>query len=79
MDLSNIDQFFAPVQTKFYMEFPLSDSNIPSFSDSCHRIQMIQNSFGTSGHKDFIVKHTMYPLLLKTLSNVSNSPFQFLI
>ena len=49
VDLSNIDQFFAPVQTKFYMEFPLSDSNIPSFSDSCHRIQMIQNSFGTTG------------------------------
>ena len=49
IDLENIDMFFAPAETTFYMEFPLVESKLPSYSDSCQRIQMIENCFGTSG------------------------------
>ena len=49
MDLNNIDEFFKPVETKFYVEFPLSESGVPGSLESAHRIQMIQNSFGTTG------------------------------
>ena len=51
IDLQNIDKFFAPVETTFYMDFPLKNSKFPSYSDSCQRIQMIENCFGTSGRK----------------------------
>lgn len=49
VDLANIEQFFSPVQTTFYMNFPLAEQNVPSPNESQHRIQMIQNSFGTTG------------------------------
>ena len=49
VDLGNIDKFFSPVETKFYMEFPLKESSVPCVQDTSHRIQMIQNSFGTTG------------------------------
>lgn len=49
VDLNNIDEFFKPVETKFYVEFPLNESGIPGSLESAHRIQMIQNSFGTAG------------------------------
>ena len=49
VDLADIDQFFSPVKTQFYMQFPLTESNIPCHSSSSHRIQMIQNMFGTAG------------------------------
>lgn len=41
--------FFAPAETTFYMDFPLKESKLPSYSESCQRIQMIENCFGTSG------------------------------
>ena len=31
------------------MEFPLNESGLPGSLDTAHRIQMIQNSFGTAG------------------------------
>ena len=49
VDLNNIDEFFKPVETKFYVEFPLNESGLPGSLESSHRIQMIQNSFGTTG------------------------------
>ncbi len=49
IDLENIDMFFAPAETIFYMDFPLTESKLPSYSESCQRIQMIENCFGTSG------------------------------
>ena len=49
VDLNNIDEFFKPVETKFYVEFPLTESGLPGSRESSHRIQMIQNSFGTTG------------------------------
>ena len=49
IDLENIDMFFAPAETTFYMDFPLVESKLPSYSESCQRIQMIENCFGTSG------------------------------
>lgn len=42
--------FFAPAETTFYMDFPLKESKVPSYSESCQRIQMIENCFGTSGN-----------------------------
>ena len=50
IDLENIDMFFAPAETTFYMDFPLKESKVPSYSESCQRIQMIENCFGTSGN-----------------------------
>ena len=49
VDLNNIGGFFLPVETKFYVEFPLRETRVPSVAESRHRIQMIQNSFGSAG------------------------------
>ena len=49
VDLNNIDGFFKPVETSFYVEFPLRETKVPTAGESSHRIQMIQNSFGTAG------------------------------
>ena len=37
------------METKFYVEFPLNESGVPGSLETAHRIQMIQNSFGTAG------------------------------
>jgi hypothetical protein len=34
--------FFEPADTKFYMEFPLSEMRVPSPQQSRHRLQMIE-------------------------------------